>query len=105
MIVVRDVFEISEDRMSAAEPFIRELDAAGIRAGLGPARVMRDRTNTHFARASNESRLVVEREFSSLDAFSERTAAARENEHWMTAWVACKPFVRRAWREVLDTVE
>ena len=105
MIVVRDIFEISHDTLEAAEPVIRELGAAGFQAGLGPARVMRDRTNAYFARSDSESRLVIEREFPTIESFTERTSSARENEDWQAAWTACKPFVHRAWREVLDTVD
>ena len=102
MVVMRDVFEVSAARLSDAVPVIRHLEPAGVRAGLGPRRLMIDRSGEYFAREESTSRLVIEREYSSFANFSERMAAARGDAQWLAAWSACRPFVHRAWREVLD---
>jgi hypothetical protein len=104
MIVVRDVFDVYHDRLSEAESLIRELQTVGTQIGLGPARVMVDRSDSYFQRRQEYHHLVVEREFPSTESFSEKIAAAMSDDQWMRAWTACKPIVYRARREIFEAL-
>lgn len=104
MIVVRDVLDVYPDCIGEAEPIIRELEAIGAQVGLGPARVLVDRSDAYFERQQEDARFVIEREFSTAESFSEKSRAASADDRWQRAWTACKPVVRRARREILDAI-
>ena len=104
MIVVRDVFEVAHGRVTEAESLIRELQVVGDDIGLGPGRVLLDRTDSYFERPQTDERLVVEREFANLEVFSEKSRAAMSDDRWQAAWRACKPVLQRARREILGTI-
>jgi hypothetical protein len=104
MIVVRDVFDVYPDRIAEAEALIRELQTAGVQVGLGPARVMVDRTDSYFDRPGEYGHLVVEREFATVDEFSTKSSSAMTDDRWHRAWTVCKPVVRRARREILEAI-
>ena len=104
MIVVRDVFDVYPDRLAEAESLFRELQTIGVQIGLGPARVMLDRSDSYFDRPQEYGQFVVEREYSTTDSFSEKSTAAMADDRWQRAWTACKPVVRRARREILEAI-
>ena len=104
VIVVRDVFDVYPDRIAEAEPLIRELQAIGVQIGLGPARVMIDRSASYFERPLEYGQFVVEREFPTSEFFSEKSRVAMADDRWHRAWTACKPVVRRMRREILEAI-
>ena len=104
MIVVRDIFDVDRDKLREAEPLFRELQAAGTQVGLGPVRVMVDRTDAYFGRPQERGRIVVECEFSTTESFSEKSYAAMDDDRLRAAWKAVKPVVHQARREILDAI-
>ena len=104
MIVVRDVFRIRPGQGEHAESILRQLLEHETRAGVGPGRIMIDRTSTHFPHLADDERFIVEREFPTFAVFKEREHLANEDHEIRRTWTACKGVVHNVKREILETL-